>query len=246
MADSKTKPPVICVLHNEMLEEYVRIMAPSADMDSCGSSSGTNPVHLQAARDLAAELHKNNAQLVYGGGTFGLMGELAKTLVSLSGPDAVYGYVPQGMVQLDKGRQGSKVITSSVTGKIERVIVDEQTMDPEFGRVLLVPDLHTRKKAMAQKVLEGGPGSGFIALAGGFGTLEEVLEIATWYQMKIHRQGVVLLNINNYWDHVVAWVKNSTEEGFLSRAGAGIIMDTTDVQSALGLLRDFEKNPPAF
>ncbi|CAG9979517.1 unnamed protein product [Clonostachys byssicola] len=226
MADSKTKPPIICVF--------------------CGSSSGTNPVHLQAARDLAAELHKNNAQLVYGGGTFGLMGELAKTLVSLSGPDAVYGYVPQGMVQLDKDRQGSKVITSSVTGKIERVIVDEQTMDPEFGRVLLVPDLHTRKKAMAQKVLEGGPGSGFIALAGGFGTLEEVLEIATWYQMKIHRQGVVLLNINNYWDHVVAWVKNTTEEGFLSRASAGIIMNTAEVRSALELLRDFEKNPPAF
>lgn len=57
----------------------------------CGASSGTSPVHLEAARTLAHALHKSNIKLVYGGGTVGLMGEVARTLVSLSGPSSVHG-----------------------------------------------------------------------------------------------------------------------------------------------------------
>ncbi|KFX95775.1 hypothetical protein V490_03676, partial [Pseudogymnoascus sp. VKM F-3557] len=60
----------------------------------CGASPGKSPAHLAAARALATYFHENGISLVYGGGTTGLMGELARTLVSLSGPSAVEGIIP--------------------------------------------------------------------------------------------------------------------------------------------------------
>lgn len=52
---------------------------------------------------------------------------------------------------------------------------------------------------MAKEVLEGGEGSGFIALSGGYGTLEELMEVVTWNQLGIHNRGVVVLNVEGYW-----------------------------------------------
>lgn len=57
----------------------------------CGASAGTSPAHIEGARALARAFHAANIKLVYGGGTVGLMGEVARTLVSLSGPSAVHG-----------------------------------------------------------------------------------------------------------------------------------------------------------
>ncbi|KAI7560389.1 hypothetical protein KC346_g22578, partial [Hortaea werneckii] len=68
----------------------------------CGSQPGTSPAHLAAARALAHALHANNISLVYGGGTVGIMGEVAKTLVSLSGPEAVHGVIPEALIRYER------------------------------------------------------------------------------------------------------------------------------------------------
>lgn len=189
---------------------------------SCGSTAGKDPVHMEAARTLAYEFHKNNVQLVYGGGTTGLMGEIAKTLVSLSGPHAVHGVIPKALVKVSTKSNGNGTPNGeSGAGKAaERVVSEAVEADgipeSEYGMTTIVPDMHTRKRLMATKVLEGGPGSGFVSLAGGFGTIEEVMEMTTWNQLGIHRAGVVLLNINGYWDGLLAWVRNAVQEGFIS------------------------------
>lgn len=81
------KQPVVCVLYDTLCTLFVS----HADGHSCGASEGKSPVHMAAARSLAEALHKSNTRLVYGGGTVGLMGEVARTLVALSGPDSVHG-----------------------------------------------------------------------------------------------------------------------------------------------------------
>jgi Predicted Rossmann fold nucleotide-binding protein len=108
---------------------------------SCGSTAGSNPVHLEAARALASEFHKNNVQLVYGGGNTGLMGEIAKTLVSLSGPKAVHGVIPRAMVQAAARNSAGEDETASATpgGKVAERVVSEsldgnEILESTFGR----------------------------------------------------------------------------------------------------------------
>lgn len=191
-------------------------------------------MHLEAARILAHEFHKHNIQLVYGGGTTGLMGEIARTLVSLSGPQAVQGVIPRALVQVSTKNSGNgdQAAVSGGGKAAERVVsdsVDEAGIpESEYGMTTVVADMHTRKRIMATKVLEGGPGSGFVSLAGGFGTIEEVMEMTTWNQLGIHRVGVVLLNINGYWDGLLAWVRNAVKEGFISEENGAILAEAGD------------------
>ncbi|KAG7103839.1 Bifunctional cytokinin biosynthesis protein like [Verticillium longisporum] len=68
----------------------------------CGASAGLKPTHMEAARALAKIMAENNIDLVYGGGTVGLMGEVAKSLVALAGPDAVHGIIPEALVRFER------------------------------------------------------------------------------------------------------------------------------------------------
>jgi len=154
---------------------------------SCGSQPGRSPSHLASARALAQAMHKINAKLVYGGGTVGLMGEVARTLVSLSGPDSVHGIIPAALVKYEQaGRE-----TGEPQAKPDRAV---------YGKTTVVNDMHTRKAQMTKEVLAGGPGSGFIALPGGYGTLEELAEVTTWNQLGIHNSAIVLLNVDGFYD----------------------------------------------
>ncbi|CDM37540.1 Cytokinin riboside 5'-monophosphate phosphoribohydrolase LOG [Penicillium roqueforti FM164] len=219
MADSETKPAVVCVF--------------------CGSVPGNSPVHMEAARALAEEFHKNNVQLVYGGGTTGLMGEVARTLVSLSGPKSVHGIIPRALVEVATvGGMRQHMETQSTAkqaGKAAERVVDSDAVhtggipESEYGITTIVADMHTRKRLMATKVLEGGPGSGFVSLAGGFGTIEEVMEMTTWNQLGIHKVAVVLLNINGYWDGLLAWVRNAVQEGYISASNGEILAEAKEV-----------------
>ncbi|KAJ5199439.1 hypothetical protein N7472_004643 [Penicillium cf. griseofulvum] len=165
----------------------------------CGSSPGNTPEHLNAARAFARALHQHHARLVYGGGTTGIMGELARELVKLSGAEAVLGLIPSALLAYERVNTG-------------------MDRDPlTYGHFEVVPDMHTRKMRMVQTVQRGGQGSGFVALSGGFGTIEEVMEAATWQQLGIHDRGVCLLNIDGFWDGLVVWIEGVVVgKGFLS------------------------------
>lgn len=211
---------------------------------------------METARALAREFHKHNIHLVYGGGTTGLMGELARTLVSLSGPKAVHGVIPRALVRVEKGYDKAKqepeperapaARRAASAGKAaERVLPDpmdasSMIKQSEYGTTTIVPDMHTRKRLMATKVLEGGPGSGFVSLAGGFGTLEEVMEMTTWNQLGIHRAGIVVLNVNGYWDGLLAWVKNAVKEGYISAENAEILVEARHVEEVWLKLAEYK------
>ncbi|GFF93127.1 hypothetical protein IFM53868_07083 [Aspergillus udagawae] len=224
---TQDKPAVVCVF--------------------CGSTAGNDPVHLEAARALAYELHKNNVHLVYGGGNTGLMGEIAKTLVSLSGPQSVHGVIPRAMIQSTEMNVAGKDQTTPATARgktAERVVsdsLDETAIaDLTYGTTTIVSDMHTRKRLMAKLVLQGGPGSGFVAMAGGFGTIEEVMEMTTWNQLGIHNVGVVLLNINGYWDGLLLWIRTAVHEGFINGKNGSILMEAHDVKEVWPILVEYQ------
>lgn len=165
--------------------------------------------------------------LVYEGGTVGLMGEVAKTLVSISGPDTAHGIIPEPLVKFERDDT-----YRSICSENKMPIPDKMT----YGRTTVVKDMHTRKRMMAEELVAGGPGSGFIALSGGYGTIEEILEAATWVQLGIHSRGVCLLNIDGFFDGISKWIKQAAEEQFIRAANAGIFVTVQTPEDAIDAL----------
>ena len=194
---------------------------------SCGSAPGNNPAHLAAARSLAHAMHAHSLHLVYGGGTAGLMGELARTLVSLSGPEAVHGIIPAPLVRYEQA------------DKISKTDGADLPPDETYGRTTVVADMHTRKQLMARAVIEGGPGGGFVALSGGYGTMEELMEITTWNQLGIHSRGVVLFNVEGYYDGLMQWIHSAVEAGFVAHGSRNIIVEAEDAEEVIQTLEKY-------
>lgn len=203
------------------------------------ATKGTSTGHLAAARSLAQTLYTHKAQLVYGGGTTGLMGEIAKTFVTLAGPQNVHGIIPQNVLgpedhasvkasnrqsqsmgrtlkqRLGLAQKGMKDKKSAKSPAPTSTMLSENV----YGRTEAVTDLPARKKRMCQLVNEGAPGSGFIALSGGFGTMDELMEMITLRQYGIHTRRICLLNIDEFWNPLLLWIEAAVEKGFI-RAGA--------------------------
>ncbi|GAP91716.1 putative lysine decarboxylase-like protein [Rosellinia necatrix] len=197
----------------------------------CGASSGKGPKHIEAAQALGKAMAARNIGLVYGGGTVGLMGEVAKTIVSINGPGAVHGIIPEALVKWERDD------TYAAKRDANGYHVPEEHL---YGRTTVVKDMHTRKRMMAQEVLEGGPGSGFIALSGGFGTMEELLETATWNQLGIHSRGVCVLNIDGFYDGLLDWIRKAVDEEFLKASNGSIIVTASDAEGAIEALQNYK------
>lgn len=200
---------------------------------------GHSPAHLDAARNLAEALHEHSIELVYGGGTTGLMGELAKTLVSLGGKQNVHGVIPSAVLPVerpegaidvpkDKRRSGMKKWTERLTLASrwpKPVATMPEPHDPQkqsallsenkYGMTNVVSSLSARKHLMCTLTSSGAPGSGFIALSGGFGTMDELMEMITLRQQGAHRCRICLYNVDGFWDLVLAWMESAIQRGFV-------------------------------
>ncbi|XP_048424054.1 cytokinin riboside 5'-monophosphate phosphoribohydrolase LOG7 isoform X1 [Pyrus x bretschneideri] len=170
----------------------------------CGSSSGKKASYQEAAVELGKELVERRIDLVYGGGSVGLMG-----LVS----QAVH----------DGGRH--------VLGVIPRTLMPREITGETVGEVRTVSDMHQRKAEMARQA------DAFIALPGGYGTLEELLEVITWAQLGIHRKPVGLLNVDGYYNSLLSFIDKAVDEGFVSPTARHIIVSAP---TAKQLVRQLE------
>lgn len=94
-------------------------------------------------------------------------------------------------------------------GVIPGFMVAKELAHPESTEMIEVDTMHTRKATMAAHA------DGFIALPGGFGTLDELFEILTWAQLHIHAKPVGLLNVAGYFDPLLVWIDHAIREGFV-------------------------------
>ncbi|MFS8020102.1 putative LOG family protein [Helianthus anomalus] len=129
--------------------------------------------------------------LVYGGGSIGLMGLVSKAV-------------------FDGG--------CHVIGVIPKVLMPKEIIGDTFGEVKPVLNMHQRKAEMARQA------DAFIALPGGYGTLEELLEVITWAQLGIHKKPVGLLNVNGYYNSLLSFIDKAVDEGFVTPDARRIIV----------------------
>ncbi|OHE96503.1 hypothetical protein CORC01_08266 [Colletotrichum orchidophilum] len=180
----------------------------------CGASEGVSSQYAEQTEALAAAMHTESWSLIYGGGTLGLMGILARSLATLSGPDAVHGVIPEALVRTERG------------------IVKPDTV--QYGKTTLVHSMHERKALMASEA------NAFVALPGGYGTVEELFEVVTWNQLGIHDRPVILFNIGGFFDQLLAWIENSVSQGFISKGTAGIISVANTPKEVVGKIREYK------
>lgn len=148
----------------------------------CGSSTGRDPRHLEAAEILGRSMAKAGIRLVYGGGSIGLMGAVAKSVLSAGG---------------------------AVTGIIPEFLLRREIMLDGVEDFHIVEDMHTRKRMMFEQ------SDAFVALPGGIGTLEEVVEQMTWAQLGRHRKPIVLADIGGFWEPLKVLLAHMAEEAFI-------------------------------
>ncbi len=151
----------------------------------CGSADGRDPAHLAAATDLGRRLARERIGLVYGGGDVGLMGAVARAVLAHGG---------------------------HVTGVIPEFLERREIMLKEAQELLVVPDMHTRKRLMYERA------DAFVALPGGVGTLEELVEQLTWVQLDQHRKPVLIADLGGFWRPLLELFAHMRRTGFI-RAG---------------------------
>ena len=137
----------------------------------CGSGPGTDPAFVEAARAFGKILAKNGIGLVFGGGTVGIMGELAQAVLHHGG---------------------------EVTGIIPDFLVAREHAVKDTQGLIVTHDMHERKRKMFEMA------DAFVALPGGVGTLEEIVEQMTWAQLGRHKKPILLANIQGFWQPLCA------------------------------------------
>ncbi|KAL6514429.1 hypothetical protein OROMI_034264 [Orobanche minor] len=152
-----------------------------------GSTPGKNPHFLEAPDNLGKLLAANDINVVYGGGTTGLM--------------------------------------------------DLPLVGPTIGDELKVSNIQDRVISMLHNA------DAFIALPGGFGTLEELFHIITWAQLNIHHKPVGILNIDGFYDGLLAFFDSMVEMRFISPISRRIILCANSAEELLNKFRAYEPQP---
>ena len=163
----------------------------------CGSGPGSNPKFVESARAFGGILASNNIRLVYGGGSIGLMGAIADSVI-------------------DHGGQ--------VTGIIPDFLKAREMMFKRAQEMIVTRDMHERKRLMFERA------DAFVALPGGVGTLEELVEQMTWAQLGRHKKPILMANIDNFWDPMCALLDHMRDMQFI-RAGltvAPLVVNTVE------------------
>ena len=148
----------------------------------CGSGPGKEPVYAESAKALGKSLADAGLRLIYGGGSLGLMGIVARSVLESGG---------------------------KVTGIIPQFLSDRERMLKDVDDLIVTQDMHERKMLMFDRA------DAFVALPGGVGTLEELVEMMTWAQLGQHRKPIVIANIAEFWEPLLTLFDHMREEKFI-------------------------------
>jgi uncharacterized protein (TIGR00730 family) len=171
----------------------------------CGSRTGLSPSHQETARLLGRWIGSRNGELIYGGGSQGLMGVLANATLAAGG--RVTGVIPESMVQREWAHHG-------------------------ISELIIVQSMHERKAAMLERA------DAVLAIPGGIGTLDEFFEAWTWRQLGYHHKPIGLLNVDGYFDGLLAFIRQAIEQDFLRTSHLELLTHHSDIESLMPALLD--------
>lgn len=151
----------------------------------CGSRSGINPIYKEQTYALGKLFAQNNIRLVYGGGNIGLMGTIARGALE------------------NKGK---------ITGIIPKFLIKKEMLEDnlkQIDEVIITQNMHERKMLMYEKA------DAFVALPGGIGTLEELVEQLTWAQLGQHQKPILLADFDHFWQPFFKLLDHMNEQSFI-------------------------------
>jgi uncharacterized protein (TIGR00730 family) len=168
----------------------------------CGSNQGHDPRFVVAARRFGEILATSRVGLVYGCGSVGLMGTIARAVRDHGG---------------------------EVVGIIPEFLKVQERLFTDADEVIITADMHERKRMMFERA------DAFVALPGGVGTLEEVVEQLTWAQLGRHRKPILIANIAGFWDPLLVMFDHLLSLGFLTNGRLGYLVadDVDDILPTL-------------
>jgi cytokinin riboside 5'-monophosphate phosphoribohydrolase len=172
----------------------------------CSSSNELDEKYYNAAKDIAKLIAAENADLVYGGGSIGIMGVIARTFQ-------------------DCGRKVLSVIPEKLNKK--GIVYDDS------DELIVTQTMSERKRTM------GEISDGFIALPGGFGTLEEILEIITLKQLKYHNKPVAFLNTEGFYDKLIGLFDEMYKKRFVKDVYRSLYFVSEDPQVITDHLKNY-------
>lgn len=178
----------------------------------CASSTKINAVYFEAAKQLGTAMAALNLRLVYGGGSLGLMGEIADSVLRSGG---------------------------EVTGVIPRFMCEQEWNHSGLTELIMTETMHERKEKMASMA------DAAVALPGGCGTLEELLEIITWKQLGIFTKPIIIVNVNGYFNPLIEMLHKAVDENFMRdihRNMWQVVDKAEDVIQAIGNAPHWDKN----
>lgn len=154
--------------------------------------------------------------------------ELGRELAD-NGMGLVYGGASIGLM----GAVADEVIQggAQAVGVIPTFMLKHEIAHEQLTRLHLTDTMHTRKTVMAEYA------DAFITLPGGLGTLEEIMEIATWRQLYQHEKPMIILNINGFYDHMIEHLKYTADQGFMKQEDLDRLVVCNTIGEAIELLK---------
>lgn len=133
------------------------------------------------------------------------------------------GTVADGVLQ-----EGGKAI-----GVLPHFLSSKEIAHDQLTELILVESMHERKTKMHELC------DGFIALPGGFGTMEELFEILTWAQLGLHKKPIGLLNTKGFYDHLMILIQNMVDNGFLKKMNQDMLLVSDDIDDLLKQMNNY-------
>lgn len=166
---------------------------------------GSKPIYRELAVAMGGLIASQGLKLVYGGGSIGLMGALARSAE----------------------RGGASIVSI-----IPESLLPREVAGDSIGELIVCDTMLERKALMAQH------SDAFIALPGGYGTLDEIFEMVTWTQLGIHAKPMGFLNVSGFYDPLLTMLDHSVSEGFIRPAHRALIVDDADPVALLQKVRN--------
>lgn len=182
----------------------------------CASSTQVKRSYFEATARLGKILAEAQLSIVYGGGSMGLMGQLADSTLEAGG---------------------------KITGVIPRFMCEVEWNHTELTELILVDTMHERKEKMALMA------DAIVALPGGCGTFEELLEVITWKRLGIFTKPIVIVNIEGYFDALVMMLNRAVDEHFMReehRQMWAVVETPEEVLSAIHNAVNWDENARSF
>ena len=173
----------------------------------CGSSMGFHPAYRAKAMELGQAMADKHCELLYGGGSVGLMKAIADVMLKNQ---------------------------CKVTGTITNHLMDMEVGYKDIDELIVVETMAERKKLLEDRA------DGFIAMPGGYGTLDELFEVVVLSQLQVHDKPVALFNVNGYYDKLMAFLAHAVEEGFIHRAHYESLIVSDDPKELIERMEQYQ------